>query len=268
MASNKRAAPTFEVGFVAPGLVPEGIPLRAFTDALSAVQDLASGRDRFETSHVPLEKGIGLVDVRRGSAVYSCVSRAPDEARVYLSRVAALLSATGVQGTEEDGLVAALRPIESLSGVARSIGCRIEVTLVDHRQSPLFVVDEDAFRRISNRLLLQGDTTVIGRVLRVGGATSMRCFLRVPGRRHGLYCDVDGKDLVRRLGQHLYEQIVATGTATWIHSLWRIYRFKIRDFTQPQLGNPNEAIEQLRNAGLKAWDQIPDPDAFIQELRS
>jgi hypothetical protein len=269
MASKKKAAPTFEVRFVGPNLAPERIPLRAVSDALAAVQDLASGRDPFETRHVPLDKGIGLVDVRRGSAVYCCVSRAPDEARARLSRVGTLLSATGDKGMEEDGLVAALSPIESLSGVARSMGCRIEVAFVDHRQQPpLFVIDEDVFQRISSRLLLRGDTTVVGCVERVGGATDMRCLMRVPGRRRGLYCDVEGKELVRRLGQHLYEQIVATGIATWIHSSWRIYRFTIRDFTQPQLGDPRTAIEQLRNAGLSAWDHISDPDAFIQELRS
>ncbi|MBU4270818.1 MAG: hypothetical protein KKE86_06795 [Planctomycetes bacterium] len=259
--------PTFEVRFVGPGLAPERIPLRAVSDALSAVQDLASGRDPYETPHVPLDKGIGLVKVRRGSAVYSCVSRAPDEAISNLSHVGLLLSSTGDHGGEEDGLVAALRPVESLSDVARSIGSRVEVSLVNHDGPPLFVIDKDAFQRISSRLLMHGDTTVIGRVERVGGATNMRCMMRVPGRRRALHCDVKGNDLVRRLGQHLYEQIVATGTATWIHRSWRIYRFKIRDFTQPKLGDPIEAIERLRNAGLKAWDHIPDPDALFQELR-
>jgi hypothetical protein len=135
-------------------------------------------------------------------------------------------------------------------------------------QAALFVLDGDAFDRISSRLLLHGDTTVVGEVKRVGGATSRRCLLRVPDRRRILYCNVESDDLVRRLGQHLYEQIAATGTATWIHRSWRIYEFTIKDFTQPKLGDLDEAIEQLRNAGLKAWDQVGDPDAFIRELRS
>jgi hypothetical protein len=268
MASKKKATPTFEVRFVAPGLLPEQIPVRTFSRALSAVQDLASGRDRFETLHVPQEKAIAVVDVRQGSAVYSCVSRAPDEAKTNLAHVGALLCSAGEEAMEEDGLVSALGPIESLSDVARSIPCRIEVALVADRKRPLVVVEGDAFKRISSRLLLRGDTTVVGRVERAGGSTGERCSLRVPGRQHLLYCDVETKELVRRLGQRLYEEIAATGTATWIHRSWRIYEFTIKDFTQPRLGDPNEAIEQLRNAGLKAWDQIEDPDAFIRELRS
>jgi hypothetical protein len=168
---------------------------------------------------------------------------------------------------DDDGLIAALRPIELLSEVAKTIKGKIEVAL-QKAAAPLFVIAQDAFQHISNRLLLSGETTIVGRVERAGGATSMRCLLRVPGRRRGLYCGVADRKVVQRLGQHLYEEIAAVGTATWIHRTWRIYRFTIKDFSQPRLGNGREALEQLRNAGLKAWDSIPDPASFIEELRS
>lgn len=96
----------------------------------------------------------------------------------------------------------------------------------------------------------------------------MRCLLRVPDRSRGLYCNVASKAVVQRLGQHLYETIVARGTAVWIHRTWRIYRFTITDFTQPQLGDVDQTLEQLHEAGLKAWDNIGSPEDFIQELRS
>lgn len=266
MANKKQPTPpTFDVRFVGPDLAPEKIPLRAVSSALSAVQDLAAGRDPFETPHVPPEKGISLVDVRSGSAVYRVASHAPAEAITNLKRVAVLLSPEGDSDFESDGIVAALRPIESLSEVCRSIGCQVEVALAG--ASLLFTVGREDFRRISSQLMLRGDTTVVGTVERVGGATGMRCLMRVPGRRRILYCDVDNRDLVRRLGQHLYEDIAATGSATWINRSWRIYQFKIRDFTQPKLGNPKEAIDKLRKAGLKAWDEISNPEAFIRELR-
>lgn len=259
---------TFEVRLVAPGLLPEEIPLRAVSDALSAVQDLASGRDPFEQQQVPPEKGIRLVDVGRGSAVYYCLSRAPDNALLNLSRVGALLSAPEDQQTNGDDLITALRPIQSLSEVAKSVGCRVEVTAKGHRRRPLFVVQKDDFQRISSSLFTTGETTVVGTVKRVGGATALRCLMRSTGRHHILYCNVKDKDLARRLGQHLYEQVAATGTARWIHRSWKLYEFTINDFTQPRLGDPATAIEALRRAGLGAWDQIEDPESYIQELRS
>ncbi len=264
--SKRPPTPTFEVRLVAADLAPERMPLRAVNDVLSAVQDLASGRDPFEVRHVPPEKGISLARIRSGSAVYACVAHAPTEARANLSRIGHLLASVTGDGLDDDGLIAALRPIQLLSEVAKTIDGQVQVALTK-AASPLFIVMKDAFQRISDRLLLEGDTTVVGRVERVGGATDMRCLLRVPGRRRGLYCNVVGRKLVQRLGQHLYEDIAAVGTATWIHRTWRIYRFTIRDFSQPRLGNAREALDELRNAGLKAWDGIDNPEAFIQELR-
>jgi hypothetical protein len=144
----------------------------------------------------------------------------------------------------------------------------VEIALVDHQDSPLFVIGENDFQQLSDRILLSGETTVVGQVKRVGGATKMRCLLRVPGRHRLLYCDVGSSELVRKLGQHLYEEIAATGTAVWIHRSWRIYKFTINGFTQPRIGNPGKAMKELRDAGLKAWDRIPDPNAYIRELRS
>jgi hypothetical protein len=266
--AKKKAQPTFAIRFVRPDLTPDQVPPRAVYDALSAVQDLASGRDPFETAHVPPEKTIGLVGVKPGSAIYSCIARAPEEARANLRRIGFLLSDPIAASSNGDILVAALRPIESLSLLAKNMNCRLDVLLTNGAESvSLFAIGEDAYRQMSKNLLLRGDTTIVGRIERAGGATEMRCALRIPGRHRLLYCDVQSRDLVRRLGQHLYEDIAAIGTAEWIHRTWRIYRFTIRDFTQPRLGDPTEAIAELRGAGLSAWDQVADPEALIRELR-
>ena len=199
----KTTRATFEVRFVGPMVSPENVPLRAVSDALSALQDIASGRDPYETSSVPQEKSIGLVDVKVGSAVYQCVSRAPDEAIANLRRVARLLDASEKSnGTEDDGnlLISALRPIKSLSEVAKQLRCQLDVRI--SARKPLFIVTKDDYERISSRVLVSGETTVIGRIQRIGGATRMRCMLRVPEQHHALYCDVASHDLARRLGQH------------------------------------------------------------------
>lgn len=263
-AARKKPDLFFEVRFVGTDLAPDKISLRNVSDALSALQDLASGRDPYETDRVPHDKGIGLVKVLKGSAVYRCISRAPEEALKNLSRVGEILSSC--EQNDWDELVAALNPIQSLSKVAKSVGCRVEVTTTAITK-PLFVVTDDDFDKISSRLLLSGEATVVGQVERVGGATEMRCLLRVPGRRHLLYCDVSNKDLAQRIGQHLYEDIVATGTAVWIHQSWRIYKFRINGFTQPRVGDAGKMIEELRGAGLSAWDKVDDPEAYIKESR-
>lgn len=261
----KAPDPTFEVRFVAPGLHPEEVPLHAVSEALAAIQDIASGRDPLETRHVPQEKSIGLLKVRRGSAVYSCVSRAPDEARRNLKLVGKMVSTLDVPGTEADLMVSAFSPIKTLSLVARNLNCQLEVYPAGNREKPLLTVEAGDFEKLSSRLLLKGDTTVVGTVVRAGGATDMRCLMRVPGRRRLLYCNVENRKLVRQLGQHLYEQIAAVGTAVWIHRSWYILGFTVRSFTQPKIGSATQAIARLRDAGLKAWDNIPNPEDYMKE---
>lgn len=264
MAKMIKPTPTFSVRFVADGLSPQQVPLRAVNDALSAVQDLASGRDPFVTSKVDPGKAINLVRVRGGSAIYSCISHAPVEAMANLARAGALISAPEDVG--DDSLISVLKPLERLSEVARMVNCRLEV-ISDPGSPPLLIIEENAYERVSKKLLVHGDATVIGRVERAGGSTEMRCGLRVPGRRHLLYCGVTTRDLVQRLGQHLYEQIAAVGTAIWIHRTWYIYQFKIADFSQPKIGIATEAIERLRKAGLSGWDDVPDPEKAIRDMR-
>jgi hypothetical protein len=267
--AKKKQSPTFVVRFVGPGLSPATIPLRAVSDALSAVQDLASGRDPFETLQVPLEQTIGLVDVKSGSANYLCVARSPRDALRNLQRVGLLLAAieSNKAKVDNDHLIASIKAIKSLSDVAKQNDCRVEVSLVGHAKEPMFAVQKGDYRRISTRLFMKGETTINGTIERVGGATDMRCLMRIAGRRRLLYCDVKTKDMVRRLGQHLYENISATGKAIWIHQNWYIYRFTIQDFGQPRLGNAMEAIEQLRTAGLSAWDDVADPEELVRGLR-
>jgi hypothetical protein len=267
MATKKTAPPTFIVRFIAPGLSPNTVPFRAVSAALSAVQDLASGRDPLESRQVPDDMVIGLVNVRRGSALYSCVSRDPESAKSNLRLVGRVLS-DDVEASGGDALARALKPIEKLSDVAKSVGCRLEVSLASRPKDALFAVEGGDFARLSARLFLSGDTTIIGTVKRVGGQTNMKCALSVPSRSHLLYCDVKSKEVVQRLGKHLYQQIAARGTAVWIHSTWHIYKFKIHDFSQPRIGDTKGAIQQLRSAGLDAWDKVSQPEEYIRGLRS
>jgi hypothetical protein len=181
----KRISPTFLVRMLGSDVALSKIPIRVVSTALSAVQDLASGRDPMETRQVPEEKVISLVNVSKGSAIYSCVSRAPEEARHNLRVVGRLLTESHSQTPEssEENLARTLKPIEKLSEVAKSIDCKIEVSLVGSRE-PLFVVQRDDFAKLSRKLFLEGETTIIGTVKRVGGQTGMKCALSVPGRAH------------------------------------------------------------------------------------
>jgi hypothetical protein len=262
---QRAPTPTLEVLFRGADLAPELIPLRSIAETLSAVQRLASGRDIDETEPPPDNDAIGLLRVRRGSAVFQCVANNPTAALSNLKSVGQALTALETASTAV--LDYALRPIETLSTIARSLACNIVIRKAQDR-SLLATVDGDSYKHLSQNMLMSGETSVAGRVQRVGGATEMRCALRIEGRHRLLFCDVASREISRKLGQHLYEEVVAVGMAQWFQRSWKIFSFEIRDIYTPRPGSLVEAVRALHAAGGKAWDAIQDPMAYLKELRS
>jgi hypothetical protein len=127
-------------------------------------------------------------------------------------------------------------------------------------------IEPGTYDRITTSLFIEGDTAITGKVERVGGATDIRCGLRVPFQSRMLFCGVAGTDVARKLGDKLYQIVAVRGTARWLKNSWRIVSFTIRDVYQPVSGSLPEAMDSLREAGGKGWDNIDDPEAYLQEV--
>lgn len=264
--AQKKPSPTFEVLFTGPQLYPERIPLYALAESLRAIQRLAVGEEAVDEDEEEEEPAIGLITVKRGSAVFQCVAKNAPVAIEHLEYAGKLLAHPEIEPDSEFDYV--LAPVRRLSAIAQSLGCSILVRRPKRSDGILATIDAESYKKISTSLLLSGETTILGWVERVGGATDMRCALRVPSRHRLLFCDVESQDVSRKLGQHLYEEVAAIGLAHWIHRTWRLFSFKIRDIYQPERGSILAAFDALRNAGGKAWEKIPDPGAYLQEVRT
>lgn len=261
----KKPSPTFEVALRGSGVLPEAIPMRAVADTLSAVQRLTNSQE-FEEDKSPPVEAIRLLNVQRGSAVYSCFSLHPEQALAQL-RVAGQIVSTAEEAVSSfvDRL---LSPIEDLSRIARSLSCAIIVKTPGRQGAILAEFDQASYQQLADRVLLHGETTIRGRVERVGGASDVRCTLRLENGRL-LYCDVASAELSRRIGKHLYEQVIAHGNATWVHRSWRVIRFTIQALQQPEEGGSIlGALQAIHAAGASAWDEIEDPVEYLREFRS
>ena len=123
-------------------------------------------------------------------------------------------------------------------------------------------------RRVSKSVFVSGETTLIGRVQRVGGATKMRCALRVEGIERLLFCDVASQEVSRQLGAKIYQEVEARGIAKWFQRSWTVFEFRIESIGDAPARKPlREALEALRQAGGKAWESVEDPEGLLQELR-
>ena len=267
MAKSKKPTAVFEVYFQGKNLYPENIPLGSLTTALSQIRRLAAGgdgpdeEDEDEAAPLAPEDGsIRLVDVRRGSAAFSFVAPAATISLEHLREVGRVLE--NPDTFEGEDFI--LRPVDLLSGVARRLGCSILVRTAGKDKAVLARVGPDSYERLSERLFLTGETAVKGRVERVGGATSRRCALRVSFQSRLLYCGVANDDLVRQIGNFLYQNVTVRGEAQWLRSSWRLVSLKIKSVSRQAGGTIAEAFQALRDAGGDAWDEVDDPKSYLE----
>jgi hypothetical protein len=263
----KKPSPTFEAVFTGSGVYPEKIPLNKVSEALSAIQRLAAGivlGDEDEDDEAA-DGSVMLLDVTRGSsAVFRFVGPTPENALLRLREVGKVLDDPEKIGSENEYV---LRPVKDLSAIAKSLDCTVVFREVGNGRHVLATIDASSYPRIAQSLLISGATTITGKVQRVGGATAMRCALRVPFQSHLLYCKVESEKVARKLGDCLYQHVTAHGLARWIKNTMRLFSFTIQEVTQRKAGTIADHLKSLWDAGLKDWEKLEDPDHYLEEIR-
>ncbi len=257
----------FELVFNRPGLYPWNIPIGKVMAAISAIRRLTIGEvlaeEDEEDDKDDLDKSITLLDVRRGSAVFRFAGQAPPIAVQRLRQAGKILH----DPEQVDQSEYVLRPIKDLSAIARSLECSIVIKEPGKGSTVFAEVLGESYSQISKSLLLIGDTSIAGRVLRVGGATEVRCGLRVPFQTRMLFCRVESHKVARKLGDYLYQPVVVHGTAKWLKSRMRIYGFTIKEAYKPKSDSIVDSLDAIWDAGVKDWEKIENPDSYFQQIR-
>ena len=185
--SKKKPPSAFEVVFEGPGIYPEKIPIGKLARALSAVQRLASGQEQEEEDAVESQEDrIRLLGVRRGSAAYQFSAPQPHIAISHLRDAGKVLDDPESLGENEY----VLSPVEELSNVAKSLECMIVMRAPGKDGVVLARIGPRSFSAVSEKLFIHGETAIIGRVERVGGAdrTEMRPSYSIPITHAYLSC--------------------------------------------------------------------------------
>ena len=114
---------------------------------------------------------------------------------------------------------------------------------------------------------VQGDTTIYGRLTRVGGVLP-RAMIRMPDDT--LMFIQLSKDMAVMLAseERLYEEVGIEGTATWQFDTMEMLEFKAKRITtyQPHKQKLSESFKELAEAANDRWNEI-DVERFIEELR-
>jgi hypothetical protein len=263
--------PDFVMRFPDHGIKPWIVPMRQLTRALNAVQRLIEHtEDGAEDEEAGVEepghpkKPLHLLGVTSGSAAYKV--SAPDHVGALrtISQTGAGLEHPSTAEWDPESLSA----IEDLSEVAKSVGCDIEFSTPGKDGQVLAKITPLSYESISRLAFVTGESTVCGYLERVGGATEMHCGLRFSSQPEKMViCRVATDELIRRLGQHVYEDVRVSGTVTWYRKTWRIKRVEVRNFEPAKSGSILQALEHIYDAGGKAWDDVDDPESLLSEVR-
>lgn len=258
----------FTVRLVGQGISPSVIPVRALARILGALQRLVDQRDddTTEISQVeceqeqPAARPLHLVGIKTSSAGY--LVAAPDR-----KCAVDILRNTGhaiAEPRRSEWNGPTLSALKELSEVARAIPCEIEI----RNGRVLATVTPRTYEEISPSAFVYGRTSLYARIERVGGATEMHCGIRLPEMpRKMVICHVQGSDLVRSLGQYMYQRVLLHGDATWMRRSLRLRHFTITSFEPPRSGSLLEALRDVREAGGRGWDKVADVNAAFSEIR-
>jgi hypothetical protein len=271
----KKPNPDFLVRLVAPGLKPWVVPVRTLAHVLEALQRLVDQKDSEEEEQdIPSEisaadakQGMRLIGLKDTSAAYAV--SAPDRELALTC-----LKNTG-QSIKRPELAqwtpATISSIKELSEIAKSLGCEIEFRQPGQGRvlgDVIATIRPSTYQSITGFAFIYGETSVFGKIERVGGATEMHCGLRLPDHpKRMVICRVVGEELVRELGQYMYQYVMVNGRATWVKHNKRLKHLEIRSFERPKTGSIRAALDAIYDAGGDAWDAVDDPAALISEIR-
>ncbi|MBN1346753.1 MAG: hypothetical protein JXQ73_28945 [Phycisphaerae bacterium] len=257
MSSRHHRKPKLHFTIRLKGLFPEQVPFRAVADAVAAVQRMVRMPD--EDSEI----SIRVVDIKRTSAAYRCISTEPDMVIDRLRQLGRFIS-----GDEHDPAFGwALPQIRKLSMIADQNDCQIELRQAgESTDGVLARIGPSTYEQICVEHTISGMTVLFGQLLRVGGADRPKCMVRPHNQKHVVYCSVTHK-LAKQLAPQLYNRVALEGQAVWLRNTWDVLTFSVARVAPYKKRDLSEAREALRRAGADRWDDV-SPSRLVSELDS
>jgi hypothetical protein len=157
--------------------------------------------------------------------------------------------------------------LHEISKQANSRSWAVEFVEDKKLSIPLSVISADTPFPAPKTVTVQGDTTVYGRLIRVGGVKP-KAMLELPDKKY-LFIDLSERmAVVLASKERLYKDVGIEGIATWRVDTWELIRFKAKRVTQyqPHKNDIVKSFEALSETVGDRWDNI-DVEQLIAEMR-
>ena len=111
--------------------------------------------------------------------------------------------------------------------------------------------------------IAQGETTVYGEILRVGGKRSRVQLRLISG---GVLTAEVTRPLAKQLASQLYTEVGLVGEAVWDREDFQMVSFRVTRVLSYHETPITEAFQSLYDCGGDAWKGV-DPDNYVREVR-
>lgn len=245
------------IKFVGRGMVPGAIRSRELADIIDSFEEMLA--DVVVDRHSNIEKDdvlVGLATIGDGS-----IRLGFNTVMVSVVVAAYLSVASAVDKNDFTSL-----PQSSLTALNRIVAFTRRHHCVADLLSPdtderIASITPETDTKVSG--LIQGQTTIYGRILRVGGKTPRVMIETMSGAT--LSCVVS-LEIARELGERLYEFAEFSGIASWSPNDWKIAEFRIQSFTVSSTKTPEQTINELRSLVGQYFEGV-DAEAYVSSIR-
>ncbi|MBT3194548.1 MAG: hypothetical protein HN341_18530 [Verrucomicrobia bacterium] len=256
----QQADTPFELKFAGRDIRPAAVRARDLAEVINSFDDMLSTSILSENPDVRREDlVISFVHIEDGSVHLRFLPNLRPLALVALQTIATAVSTGEFHGVPRHS-VKCLKTIQTFT---RRHGCTAE--LRDHvdAATPLATIDQDT--DIAELPFLEGETTLFGEVLRVGGRTP-RVMFRLSGDSV-LYCDAT-YPVAKVLGEKLYTWVCVKGAAKWNPETLATEELSIREI----ISSPSEALtgtmDKLSRVCSRFYADVTDIPAYVSSIRS
>lgn len=127
----------------------------------------------------------------------------------------------------------------------------------------LSVINSNSKIKVSNNTIVQGDTTIYGELIDVGGENP-NIHIRINDDYKITITTT--KQQTKELANRLYETIGLKGNAKWDLSTSKITEFKLYNILEYTPGNIKKAFEELKDISNGFWDSLNSNDEINRKL--
>lgn len=122
----------------------------------------------------------------------------------------------------------------------------------------------DSNIRITESFFFKGETTVYGKIMRIGGTEPKVRIKTDSGKSLSVVINVKDAKL---LSKHLYSKVGIKGTAKWKKENNELMEIKAKSFVLLKDVPLTEKLKGLSNLLGKYWTNVDNPDEYVTSLR-